>query len=146
MFPSFFVIFFWSHDLDKVTTAANPGGAIANLKPTKVTLLTMILYNSDNSIRDIGPFCRPLFCHSSVVKYASFFLQYYIFFLYLYFLYCIVLYNVFTPTRKNARLQHALQLREKENAIAQMKSRMYTRLMALMHFLHFDETSFLRHS
>ena len=76
MFPSFFVIFFWSHDLDKVTTAANPGGAIANLKPTKVTLLTMILYNSDNSIRDIGPFCRPLFCHSSVVKYASFFLQY----------------------------------------------------------------------
>ena len=32
-----------------------------------------------------------------------------------------VLYNVFTPTRKNARLQHALQLREKENAITQMK-------------------------
>ena len=38
------------------------------LKPTKVTLLAMILYYSENSIRDTRPFCRPLFCHSSVVK------------------------------------------------------------------------------
>jgi len=35
----------------------------------------MILYNSENSIRDIGPFCRPLFCHSSVVKHTSSVLQ-----------------------------------------------------------------------
>jgi len=28
----------------------------------------MILYNSENNIRDIRPFCRPLFCHSSVVN------------------------------------------------------------------------------
>jgi len=46
-------------------------GEIAPLKPTKVTLFTMILRNSEKSIRDIRPFCRPLFCHSSVVKYAS---------------------------------------------------------------------------
>jgi len=36
----------------------------------------MIFYNSENSIRDIRPFCRPLFCHSSVVKYTSSLLQY----------------------------------------------------------------------
>jgi len=41
------------------------------LKPIKVTLFTLILYNSENSIRDIRSFCRPLFCHSSVVEYAS---------------------------------------------------------------------------
>jgi len=41
------------------------------LKPTKVTSFTMILCNSENSIRDIRPFCRKLFCHSSVVKYIS---------------------------------------------------------------------------
>jgi len=28
----------------------------------------MILYNSENNFRDIRPFWRPLFCHSSVVK------------------------------------------------------------------------------
>jgi len=47
-------------------------GAIAPLKPTKVTLFTMILFNSENSTRDTRPFCRPLFCHSSVVKYLSY--------------------------------------------------------------------------
>jgi len=51
-------------------------GAIASLKLTKVTLFTMIFYNSENSIRDIRPFCCPLFCNSSVVKYTSYFLQY----------------------------------------------------------------------
>jgi len=45
------------------------------LKPTKVTLFTMILYNTENSIRDIRPFCRPLFCHSSVAKHTSALLQ-----------------------------------------------------------------------
>ena len=46
------------------------------LKPTKVTLLTVIMYNSENNIRDIRLFCRPLFCHSRAVKYnSSLFLQ-----------------------------------------------------------------------
>jgi len=54
----------------------DPGGrAIAPLKPTKVTFFTMILNNSENSIRDVRPFCRPLFSHSSVVKYTSSLLQ-----------------------------------------------------------------------
>jgi len=49
-------------------------GAIAPLKPTKV-ILYMILCNSENSMHDIMPFCRPLFCHSSVVKYTIALLQ-----------------------------------------------------------------------
>ena len=44
-------------------------------KPTKVTLFAIILYNLENSIRDIKPICRPIFCHSSAVKYASSLLQ-----------------------------------------------------------------------
>jgi len=40
-------------------------GAIPPLKPTKVTLYTIIFYNSENSIRDVNSFCRPLFCHRS---------------------------------------------------------------------------------
>ena len=47
------------------------GGAIVPLKPTKVAFFTMICYNSENSINDIRPLCRPLFCHSSFVKYTS---------------------------------------------------------------------------
>jgi len=50
-------------------------GAIAPLKPTKATFFTIILYNSATSICDIKPFCRPLFCHSSVKKYTSSLLQ-----------------------------------------------------------------------
>ena len=50
-------------------------GAIAPLKFTKVTLFTMILYNWEDSIRDMRPFCRPLFCHSSVVMHTSSLLQ-----------------------------------------------------------------------
>ena len=50
-------------------------GAISPLKPTKVNLFTMILYNSQNSIRYIRPCCRPLFCHGSVVKCTSSLLQ-----------------------------------------------------------------------
>jgi len=48
-------------------------GAILNKR--KVSLFTQIFYNSENNIRDISPFCRPLFCHSSVVKYTSSLLQ-----------------------------------------------------------------------
>ena len=44
-------------------------------KPAKVTFFTMILYNAGNSIRVIRPFCRPLFCHNSVVKYILCLLQ-----------------------------------------------------------------------
>jgi len=40
------------------------------LKPKKLTFFTMIFYNSENSIRDITLFDRPLFCDSSVVKYS----------------------------------------------------------------------------
>ena len=46
-------------------------GAIAPLKLKKVTLFSMILYNSENNVRNVRPFCRPQFCHSSVVKYTS---------------------------------------------------------------------------
>ena len=41
------------------------------LKLTKVTVFTMILYNSENSICDIKQFFRPLFRHSRVVKYFA---------------------------------------------------------------------------
>jgi len=34
------------------------------LKPAKVTLFTIILQHSEKNIRDIGPFCRPLFFQS----------------------------------------------------------------------------------
>ena len=57
---------------------ADPGGAIgaiAPLKPTKVTSFTMILNDSENSICDKRPFCYPLFCHSSVAKSTSSLLQ-----------------------------------------------------------------------
>ena len=57
-----------------VETGAKPGGAIegiALLKTYEVTLFTMIVYNSENNIRNTRLFCHPLFCHRSVVKYAS---------------------------------------------------------------------------
>jgi len=51
---------------------ADPGGAIGAialpLKSTKAIFFSMILHNSENNIRDIRPFRRPLFCHRSVVK------------------------------------------------------------------------------
>jgi len=50
-------------------------GVIGSPKPAKVTLLTVILYNSENTIRDARPFCRPLFWQSIVVKYTSSVLQ-----------------------------------------------------------------------
>ena len=51
------------------------GERLPSLKPKKITLFIMIFYNSENSFRDLRPFCRPSFCHSSVVKYTSPLLQ-----------------------------------------------------------------------
>ena len=51
------------------------GGDHLPLKSAKVTLFTMILYNSENNIRDIRPFCHPWFGHNIVVKCASSLLQ-----------------------------------------------------------------------
>jgi len=50
-------------------------GAIAPPKTYKSNFFTMMFYNSENSICDIRPVCRPLFCHSKVVKYTSSALQ-----------------------------------------------------------------------
>ena len=56
-------------------SGADPGGgAIPPVKPTILNFIT-ILYNSGNSIGDIRSFCRPVFCHSSVVEYTSSLLQ-----------------------------------------------------------------------
>jgi len=47
------------------------GGRFLPKRSTKVTLLIMTFYNSENSIRVIiRSFCHPLFCHSNVVKYT----------------------------------------------------------------------------
>jgi len=61
-------------------TRADPEGRLRRspspLKSTKLTLLTKIFcYLANNSIPDIRQFCRPLFCHSSVVKYTSSLIQ-----------------------------------------------------------------------
>jgi len=45
------------------------------LKRKKVTLFAVIFYISENNIHDIRSFCRPLFCHSIVMKYISSLLQ-----------------------------------------------------------------------
>jgi len=58
-----------------LTPGGSDWGDYPPLKPTKVTLFTMILYNSENSICDIRPSCRPLFCHISAVKCTSFLLE-----------------------------------------------------------------------
>ena len=50
--------------LSVVNARADPeGGGSPALKTMKVTIFTMIVYNSENSIRDIRLFCR---------KYCSF--------------------------------------------------------------------------
>jgi len=57
-----------------VKTGAKPGGAIEGIalpKTYELTLFTMIVCNSENSIRNAGLFCHPVFCHRSVVKYTS---------------------------------------------------------------------------
>jgi len=53
------------------STSGEQLGRSFPLKPTKVTLFTMILYNSETNVGAIRPFCHPLFCHSSVVKYTE---------------------------------------------------------------------------
>jgi len=54
-------------------------GAIGETAPLynlrKVALFTIILYKSEDSIRDIRSFCRTLFCQGNIVKYASSLLQ-----------------------------------------------------------------------
>jgi len=50
---------------------ADPGKLLERshpLKLTKQTFITIISYSLKNYIRDIRPFCLPLFCHSNVVK------------------------------------------------------------------------------
>ena len=64
-----------SHEPRYPTSRGRGGWGDRPPKPTKVTLFTMIFYNTENNIRDISPFCSPLFCHSSVVKYTSYLLQ-----------------------------------------------------------------------
>jgi len=61
----------WSHGRN----GSEGGRRSPSLKPSKVTLFTMILNDSENSICDIRPFCHPLFYHSSVAKSASSLLQ-----------------------------------------------------------------------
>jgi len=54
------------------------GGRLGRSPPPKTyrsNFFTIILYNSENNIRDITPFFRSLFCHRIVVKYASSLLQ-----------------------------------------------------------------------
>jgi len=43
------------------------GGGDCPLKLAKVSLFTVILYNSEISIRDLKPFCHLLFCHSRLL-------------------------------------------------------------------------------
>ena len=60
---------------------ADPGGAIGAIAPApktyEVTLFTMILHNSENSIREsrYTAVVRPLFGHRGVVKYTLSLLQ-----------------------------------------------------------------------
>jgi len=49
---------------------ADPGEGDRPPKTYESNFFTKILYNLENSIRDIRPFRHPLFCHSSVVKYS----------------------------------------------------------------------------
>jgi len=56
-------------------TLESGGGSRKQLSPwlnlQKQRFFTMILFKSENSIRNIRPFCRPMFCHSSVVNLWS---------------------------------------------------------------------------
>jgi len=58
-----------------VKTGANARGGVievvASPKTDELTLFTMTVYKSENSIRNTSLFCHPLFCHRSVVKYTS---------------------------------------------------------------------------
>ena len=45
--------------------------AIVPLQTLELTSFAMIVYNSENIIRNTRPFCHPLFCHRSVVSLWS---------------------------------------------------------------------------
>jgi len=54
-----------------VKTETKPGGTIEGIaiaKTYELTLFTMIVYNSENSIGNTRLICHPSFCHRSVVK------------------------------------------------------------------------------
>jgi len=53
-------------------------GAIAPPRTTENNFIHHEFCQSENNIRDIRSFWRPLFCHSSVVKYTSCLLQYFV--------------------------------------------------------------------
>ena len=57
------------------STGADPRGRSAHRKTYESNLFHHDLYNSENSIRSMRLFYRPLFCHSSVVTYTSLLLQ-----------------------------------------------------------------------
>jgi len=78
-----FLSTFWNlvlgrHSLQSSRSVLNINSAFrsqagdSSLKPTKVTPFTIIWYNSENNIRNARPFCRPLFCHSSVIHHFSY--------------------------------------------------------------------------
>ena len=59
---------------NNMTAGADPGGTIGTIAPPKTyesNFFTMILYNSENNIRDIRPLFRQLFCHRSAVNLWS---------------------------------------------------------------------------
>ena len=61
------------NSLNAVRQGRIQGGKLGRyppLKPTKVTSFIMTVNNSENSIRDIRPFWRPLFCPESAMKYS----------------------------------------------------------------------------
>ena len=62
--------------VSQMCAGTDPGGGGDRLHKTyKSNFSHHDFYNSENNIRDINPFCRPLFCNSSVVKYTSLVLQ-----------------------------------------------------------------------
>ena len=64
--------------LRHAVTGADPAGVDwGGRSPTtyESNSVTMIFYKSENSIRDIRSFCRPLLCPRSVVKHTSSLLQ-----------------------------------------------------------------------
>jgi len=44
---------------------------VSTPKTHEINFFTIISYSSENNIRDIRPFFRPLCCHRSVMKYTS---------------------------------------------------------------------------
>jgi len=61
--------------LDLPETGVDPGGGISPPKTYETNFIHHGITIRKNRFRDIRPFCRLLFCHSSVVKYTSSLLQ-----------------------------------------------------------------------